>query len=67
MDNYPFWMVWCADNMPPMVKHQNEQDAKKEAERLAGLHPGHNFYVLEAKMRVSAIKPVECVKLEYPF
>lgn len=64
---YPFWMVWCESGNVPTVKHDNETKAKEEAERPAKINPGKSFYVLEGKFRVSAIKPVEVVKLEYPF
>lgn len=65
--DYPFWMVWCEGGGVPTMKHDNETKAKEEAERLASVAPGKNFFVLEAKLRVTTLKPVEVVKLEYPF
>jgi hypothetical protein len=43
-----FWMVWNEGNKAPTVKHNTEQMARDEAERLAHLNPGSVFHVLEA-------------------
>ena len=42
-----FWMVWNEGNRAPTVKHQSEQMARDEAERLAHCNPGSTFHVLE--------------------
>lgn len=43
-----FWMVWNEGNRAPTVKHDYENMAKAEAERLAEANPGKVFYVLHA-------------------
>lgn len=43
-----FWVVWCENGGTPLVKHDNEESAAREAERLARNNPDHRFYVLEA-------------------
>ncbi len=42
-----FWLVWCVDNGLPSVKHDSHDSACTEAERLARLHPGKRFEVME--------------------
>lgn len=42
-----FWVVWNAYKGVPTVKHETEQSARDEAERLSILHPGHRFHVLK--------------------
>lgn len=46
--NGQFWMVWNPAARPPVVRHPSEQAATQEAERLARLNPGEQFFVLEA-------------------
>jgi hypothetical protein len=41
-----FWMVLGAGT--PVYRHPTEKSARTEAERLAGIHPGATFTVLEA-------------------
>jgi hypothetical protein len=43
-----FWVVWNETGHAPMFKHQCEQDARMEAERLARKCPGMRFHVLAA-------------------
>jgi hypothetical protein len=43
-----FWMVWCPSRNPPVYKHESENNAIHEAERLAKANPGEQFFVLEA-------------------
>ena len=43
-----FWMVWCPNKSAPTYRHDVEAAAETEAERLAKLHPGEHFFVLEA-------------------
>lgn len=48
MDKQPtFWMVYDPQGRAPTYQHTSENNAIHEAERLATLFPGHNFYVLE--------------------
>jgi hypothetical protein len=44
----PFWMVYGLGQGQPTWKHSSAHAATKEAERLARLHPGKTFIVLEA-------------------
>lgn len=43
-----FWLVWNADGRNPQYRHSTEKAATTEAERLARLHPGQTFVVLES-------------------
>lgn len=43
-----FWFVWNPDGRSPSYKHPSEAAAVGEAERLARLHPGNTFVVLES-------------------
>jgi hypothetical protein len=43
-----FWMVYSPQGRAPTYQHGTPNDAKKEAERLAALSPGQQFFVLEA-------------------
>lgn len=42
-----FWMV-CGSFNSPKYRHNSLDSATNEAERLAKLHPGEKFFVLEA-------------------
>ena len=44
----PFWFVWCPTARPPQYRHETEQSAKTEAQRLARTYPGSRFVVLES-------------------
>lgn len=44
-----FWIVWCPGARTPACKHTSPLSANTEAERLARLHSGREFYVLEAQ------------------
>ena len=41
-----FWMV--LGNGTPVYRHATEELARMEAERLARVHPGQEFFVLQA-------------------
>ncbi len=43
-----FWVVWQPDYGLPKFRHPDESLAIREAERLASLHPGRVFYVMQA-------------------
>jgi hypothetical protein len=47
MDDH-FFMVWNPLNYPPTFRHPTESAAREEAKRLAGVHPGKEFFVLQA-------------------
>lgn len=49
MELKTFWFVWNENGNAPRYKHGGEAEAINEAERLAHLHPGQTFVVLEAK------------------
>ena len=51
-DYSPFWMVWRVGGMLPSHRHTTEESARQEAQRLAKLHPGHEFIVLRAVAKV---------------
>lgn len=43
-----FWLVWNPDGGPPTHRHDTEDSAEAEAERLARAHPGARFFVMQA-------------------
>jgi len=45
--NRKFWMITGEGNLP-RVRHETEEQAQREADRLARANPGKKFYVLEA-------------------
>ncbi|MCE4544622.1 MULTISPECIES: hypothetical protein [unclassified Caballeronia] len=53
-DRDTFWIVWCpTGTAPPSHRHEHYEQAVREAERLATLAPGKEFYVMGAEaMRV---------------
>jgi hypothetical protein len=53
-----FWVVWNPAFDIPVVRHQDPQKARAEAERLARANPGAAFFVmgLEGACRASAIE-----------
>lgn len=42
-----FWLVWKQNGGLPTVQHDSDRSARQEAERLARVHAGSTFYVLE--------------------
>ena len=44
----PFWLVWHLDGGVPSYKHESRRSAESEAERLARLHRGQTFVVMES-------------------
>lgn len=45
----PFWLVWSPKGeRPPKYRHFTVGAATTEAERLARLHPGQTFVVLQS-------------------
>jgi hypothetical protein len=56
MKSPPFYLVWAAGRGAPVVKHETQGKAEKEAERLASLNPGDDFYVLQPVMRLREVR-----------
>ena len=59
----PFWLVWCpTGTRPPQHRHESENSAVAESERLAQCYPGRTFIVLSS---VSARRfgSMECIDL----
>jgi len=52
MKQPPFYLVWAEGRGAPFVKHETQGKAEAEAERLAHLNPGDNFFVLQPVMRL---------------
>jgi hypothetical protein len=49
-----FWLVWSpTGTTTPSRRHASAEAASSEAERLARMAPGAEFYVLETLTRVS--------------
>lgn len=44
----PFWLVWNPQGYNPQCKHNTEEGATREAERLARANPGQTFIVMES-------------------
>lgn len=44
----PFWLVWNPQGYNPQHKHNSEDGATREAERLARANPGQTFIVMES-------------------
>ncbi len=52
-----FWLVWCpTGHRPPSHRHTSVESAQREAGRLAALHTGQEFYVVES-IGVAALLP----------
>jgi len=47
--NNTFWVVWCPKNGTPSKRHESQESAITEAERLAAENPKRHFYVLRAE------------------
>jgi hypothetical protein len=43
----PFYLVWNPEGHSPTFKHNTQQDAEREAQRLARICPEQTFFVLE--------------------
>lgn len=42
------WLVWNPSHEYPRHRHADANQAVKESERLARLHPGQRFFVMKA-------------------
>ncbi len=49
LDSEFFYLVWNENRVDSTVRHSSMADAQAEANRLALIHPGKRFYVLQAK------------------
>lgn len=61
-----FWLVWESGNGYTKHRHGREEDAAVEAERLAGLNTGKEFFVLKAITMSKIEKPVRTIFLSEP-
>ncbi len=59
-----FWIVWRLDGGMPTVPQVSVQAAYTEAKRLAGLHIGKTFVVLEAVTAVTRLDPIQTINLK---
>ncbi|RQZ89923.1 hypothetical protein DF053_08750 [Burkholderia cepacia] len=65
-----FFIIWCPTGpYPPKHRHESRDAAVQEAERLARVHPGNEFYVMQADtMRaVDDMKRVDFEPPDIPF
>ncbi len=60
----PFWLVWNESGHAPTFKHDSEESARREAERLARNNPGQQFHVLQV-VGTCQHKAVEWHEYEY--
>lgn len=60
----PFWVVWNPERGLPRFQHQTFTAAKTEAERLARLHQGQQFFVLESKGVMQVCDPCQWTPCE---
>jgi hypothetical protein len=63
--NEQFWVVWNPRGGVPVVIHNTNTSAVREAERLAVLNPGQRFYVLKG-LRYAETQPVPSIIRELP-
>ena len=63
-----FYLVWEPEDGYAKRKHDNKREAEIEAERLAGMNPKKEFYVLRALSVSKTEAPVKTIELdERPF
>jgi hypothetical protein len=55
MQEPKFWVVWNPSKSLPFVRHDNKDEAKKEAKRLASIDVNDTFYVLECVGRAKSV------------
>ena len=61
----PFYLVWNPATGYTRHQHQSEQDARKEAERLARQVPGTKFFVLSVVACCRVPPPVTPMWTQY--
>jgi hypothetical protein len=55
-----FFIVWNPDGPTnPRQRHDTFSSAASEAARLARVHPGADFFVMEAHRRCRTVDPIE--------
>jgi hypothetical protein len=67
-DDNAFWLVWNPQGQMPRKRHDTEHSAHMEARRLATLHRGQVFYVLQATdaLEVDAVRHTRLLQ-DVPF
>lgn len=65
MDDLAFWMVWNPQRHALTYRHEQKRDAVMEAEKLARMNPGEQFFVLEAT-ELRMVDDMKRVTLELP-
>lgn len=63
IEDCKFWMVWTKTGRVPKFTHHTRADAEAEADRLAALHPGRKFIVLQAYRKSHVPLPAAPAKL----
>lgn len=58
----PFFLVWREGGGSPTFKHERQDGAAGEAERLARAHPGERFFVLAP---LQAIERSDVIRTRY--
>lgn len=51
----PFYLVWNSKGRTPCIQHATQAKAREEAERLAKVSPGCQFFVLA---------PISCTEIQ---
>lgn len=59
-----FYVVWNPNGRNPQFRHDLREEAVNEAERLACIEPGQEFFVLHAVSVSRKPKPVETISLD---
>jgi len=69
-----FYVVWNPAHGKPTVRHARYDDAKHEAERLARMNPGEDFYILGSLLLVhnrdvdvTRVVPADADPTDLPF
>jgi len=56
-----YWIIWNPERGLPKFRHPSFEFAKVEAKRLALLHPGQEFHVLESQGFMKASEPCQWI------
>lgn len=52
------WFVWTKKGRAPRFAHETRESAEREAERLARLHPGQKFHLMQSVGKAFAHTPI---------